>query len=209
MKDIKIGDPVRFGRNTGEYRGQFDKLNIAMVLVGNRLYYVTFEKLKSYEDKKILQGEQRGCDQNRNEHKRHITRDRQEIHRQRVERVLATTQTKNQLLTYITMKRTDLSIIMRTAWQMCRATGVTFAECLHKAWQVFKLKIKMRAGIVQFFYLKSSTGELRQAFGTLKDDLCPETKGDDRKPNKHLVTYYDTVAEGWRSFRMFNFVKVI
>lgn len=107
------------------------------------------------------------------------------------------------------MKRTDLSIIMRTAWQMCRATGVTFAECLHKAWQVFKLKIKMRAGIVQFFYLKSSTGELRQAFGTLKDDLCPETKGDDRKPNKHLVTYYDTVAEGWRSFRMFNFVKVI
>lgn len=104
------------------------------------------------------------------------------------------------------MKRTDLSIIMRTAWQMCRATGVTFAECLHKAWQVFKLKIKMRAGIVQFFYLKSSTGELRQAFGTLKDDLCPETKGDDRKPNKHLVTYYDTVAEGWRSFRMFNFV---
>lgn len=50
------------------------------------------------------------------------------------------------------MKRTDLSIIMRTAWQMCRATGVTFAECLHKAWQVFKLKIKMRAGIVQFFY---------------------------------------------------------
>ncbi len=95
---------------------------------------------------------------------------------------LATTQTKNQLLTYITMKRTDLSIIMRTAWQMCRATGVTFAECLHKAWQVFKLKIKMRAGIVQFFYLKSSTGELRQAFGTLKDDLCPETKGDDRKP---------------------------
>ena len=89
------------------------------------------KKLKSYEDKKILQGEQRGCDQNRNEHKRHITRDRQEIHRQRVERVLATTQTKNQLLTYITMKRTDLSIIMRTAWQMCRATGVTFAECLH------------------------------------------------------------------------------
>lgn len=105
------------------------------------------------------------------------------------------------------MKRTDLSIIMRTAWQMCRATGVTFAECLHKAWQVFKLKIKMRAGIVQFFYLKLSTGELRQAFGTLKDDLCPETKGDDRKPNKHLVTYYDTVAEGWRSFRMFKKCK--
>lgn len=42
------------------------------------------------------------------------------------------------------MKRTDLSIIMRTAWQMCRATGVTFAECLHKAWQVFKPPSKSR-----------------------------------------------------------------
>ena len=46
MKDIKIGDRVRFGRNTGEYRGQFDKLNIAMVLVGNRLYYVAFENIE-------------------------------------------------------------------------------------------------------------------------------------------------------------------
>lgn len=58
----------------------------------------------------------------------------------------------------------------------------------------------MRTGIVQFWYLKSSTGELRQAFGTLNDDLCPEIKGTDRKSNKHLFTYYDTVAEGWRSF---------
>jgi hypothetical protein len=39
-------NPLGFGRNTGEYRGQFDKLNIAMVLVGNRLYYVTFEKIE-------------------------------------------------------------------------------------------------------------------------------------------------------------------
>mgnify|MGYP000857041092 FL=1 len=107
------------------------------------------------------------------------------------------------------MKTTDLSNIMRMAWQMCRATGEAFAECLHKAWQVFKLKMKMRTGIVQFFYLKSSTGELRQAFGTLKDDLCSETKGSDRKPNKHLVTYYDMLAEGWRSFRMFNLVKIV
>ena len=107
------------------------------------------------------------------------------------------------------MKRTDLSTIMRTAWQMCRATGAAFAECLPQAWQVFKLKIKMRADIVQFFYLKSSTGELRQAFGTLNDALCSETKGSDRKPNKHLVTYYDTLAEGWRSFRIFNLVKIV
>lgn len=106
------------------------------------------------------------------------------------------------------MKTKDLSNIMTMAWQMCRATGEKFAECLHKAWQVFKLKLKMRTGIVQFWYRKSSTGELRQAFGTLKDDICPETKGTGRTPNKHLVTYYDTIAEGWRAFRMFNLVFI-
>ena len=94
------------------------------------------------------------------------------------------------------MKRTDLSIIMRTAWQMCRATGVTFAECLHKAWQVFKLKIKMRAGIVQS---SSTSNRVRvncdRHSVRLRTTYAPETKGDDRKPNKHLVTYYDTVAE--------------
>lgn len=44
---------------------------------------------------------------------------------------------------------------------------------------------------------------------TQTNDLCSETKGSDRKPNKHLVTYYDTLAEGWRSFRMFNLVKIV
>ena len=94
------------------------------------------------------------------------------------------------------MKTSDLSTIMRSAWQMCRATGEAFAKCLHKAWQLFKLKMRMRAGIVQFWYIKSSTGELRQAFGTLKDDLCPETKGTDRKPNKHLFTIPSPRAGG-------------
>ena len=106
------------------------------------------------------------------------------------------------------MKVSDLRGIMRIAWQVCRATGEAFAKCLHKAWELFKLKMRMRTSIVQFWYIKSSTGELRQAFGTLKDDLCPKTKGSNRKPNKHLFTYYDTIAEGWRSFRMFNLVKI-
>lgn len=107
------------------------------------------------------------------------------------------------------MKRTDLSNIMRTAWQMCRATGEAFAECLHKAWQVFKLKMKMHAGIVQFFYLKSSTANWQAGVRHAQRRPMPRNEGTDRKPNKHLVTYYDTLAEGMRSFRMFNLVKII
>lgn len=53
MKDIKIGDPVRFGRNTGEYRGQFDKLkcnmepslNIRSFRIGNLVYNPHLERI--------------------------------------------------------------------------------------------------------------------------------------------------------------------
>ena len=45
-QNLKIGDLVRFGRDIGEYRGQFDNLNIAMVLVNNRLYYVSYDKIE-------------------------------------------------------------------------------------------------------------------------------------------------------------------
>lgn len=43
---MNIGDKVKIGREVGEYRGRFDGLDIAMVLVGNRLYYVHFSKLE-------------------------------------------------------------------------------------------------------------------------------------------------------------------
>ena len=46
IDDLKVGDIVKFDRSIGEYRGQFDNLNIAMVLVGNRLYYVAFKKIE-------------------------------------------------------------------------------------------------------------------------------------------------------------------
>lgn len=46
IDDLKVGDIVKFDRSIGEYRGQFDNLNIAMVIANNRLYYVAFEKIE-------------------------------------------------------------------------------------------------------------------------------------------------------------------
>lgn len=46
--------------------------------------------------------------------------------------------------------------------------GRAFDECLRRAWANFKLRKMMQNRIVEFFYVKSSTGELRQAFGTLQ-----------------------------------------
>lgn len=98
--------------------------------------------------------------------------------------------------------KTELKNIMQTAWQFFKQTGLTFSECLKKAWANFKLKKLMQSQIIEFYY-KKTNGEIRQAFGRLYD--IPAVKGV-RQNNDNLFTYYDTVAEGWRSFYKFNLV---
>lgn len=94
--------------------------------------------------------------------------------------------------------------IFLTAWRFCRQTGLSFSECLCKAWANFKLRKRMQTEIVQFYYTKLD-GSQRQAFGKLYD--LPETLGT-RKPNENLFTYFDTMANGWRSFYKVNILKV-
>lgn len=105
------------------------------------------------------------------------------------------------------MKRETLSKIMSLAWQMVRKNGYTISEALKVAWQNFKLKAKMKKGVVRFYYRKVN-GELREAFGTLSDRVVPETKETGRKANNTLQTYYDTEREEWRSFKIANLVNV-
>ena len=66
-----------------------------------------------------------------------------------------------------TLKNT-MREVMTDAWRMFRITGESFAACLKRAWQLAKLAKAMKTKVVQFFYVKVSTGELRQAFGTLQ-----------------------------------------
>ena len=82
------------------------------------------------------------------------------------------------------MKATDLRSIMQMAWQFVKRNGMTLAEGLRKAWQVFKLKAAMTRGIVRFYFRKVD-GTIREAYGTLKAELMPEIKGEDnRKKNR-------------------------
>ena len=60
------------------------------------------------------------------------------------------------------------SEIFKTAWQFVKQTGLTFSECLKKAWANYKLKIKMQSGIVKFYFQKVD-GTIREAWGTLQD----------------------------------------
>ena len=65
------------------------------------------------------------------------------------------------------------------------------------------LTYKMRHGIVTFTYLKKD-GTIRNAIGTLKKGLLPETLGTGRKPSPDVLVYYDTERASWRSFRKEN-----
>lgn len=96
--------------------------------------------------------------------------------------------------------------IMQTAWQFFKTTGLNFAECLKKSWANYKLKKAMQTKIVEFHY-KKIDGSTRQAFGKLYD--VPETKVSDRKPNENLFTYFDTMANAWRSFYKINILKIV
>ena len=81
---------------------------------------------------------------------------------------------------------------MQMAWQFVKRNGMTLADALKKAWQVFKLKTQMMKGIVRFYFRKVD-GTIREAYGTLRTDLMPEIKGEDnRRKNDTVQTYFDT-----------------
>nr|DAN18488.1 MAG TPA: hypothetical protein [Bacteriophage sp.] len=99
--------------------------------------------------------------------------------------------------------------VMSTAWRFFKVTGENFADCLKRAWQVYKLAKEMKSRTVQFFYQKVN-GEIRQAFGTMKDEvIADKIKGNDtRRKNDDLFTYWDTEKESFRSFKKFNLIKI-
>lgn len=95
---------------------------------------------------------------------------------------------------------------MRRAWALFRSTGRAFSVCLSKAWELYRLTKRMRAGVVRFAYEKAD-GSLRKACGTLHD-VAAMVKGTGRPDDGQTVKYYDVEADGWRSFKVENLVTV-
>ena len=66
----------------------------------------------------------------------------------------------------------------------------------------------MKQKTVQFFYQKVN-GEIRQAFGTLRDEVINTiVKETGSKPNDNMFTYFDTEKQEFRSFKKFNLIKI-
>lgn len=104
------------------------------------------------------------------------------------------------------MKTQDLSTIMQMAWRFFRITGQAFDDCLRKAWANYKLVVRMRKGIVKFYFQKVD-GSVREAYGTLSEALTPKVDGDDkRKKNDTTQVYFDTECQEWRCFKKLNLI---
>lgn len=90
--------------------------------------------------------------------------------------------------------------VMTLAWQFVKRNGFGLSEALKKAWANVKLHAALKKGIVKFYFAKVD-GSLREAYGTLKESLLPETKGTGRKPSDTVQVYYDTVNQGYRCLK--------
>jgi len=107
------------------------------------------------------------------------------------------------------MNRNDLSAIMSEAHRFAKIAGISLSNALRKAWANFKLKIRMQAGIVKFYFQKID-GTIREAYGTLNDRFTSAPMGNDnRKKNDTVQTFFDTEKREWRCFKKMNLISVV
>jgi hypothetical protein len=96
--------------------------------------------------------------------------------------------------------------IMNMAWSMVRMYGYTISKAMHIAWLNIKLKMQLKNKIVEFYYQKVD-GSVRQAFGTLKENIVPQTQGV-RRSAESCQVYYDTEKQEWRCYKKCNLIKI-
>lgn len=100
--------------------------------------------------------------------------------------------------------------VINDAKRINEITGRPMAECENQASQIAECVKAMKSRIVEFYFVKKD-GTVRQAFGTLQDDIILPLIKDttNREPNPEVVTYFDTVKQQFRSFRKENFKSFV
>ena len=85
---------------------------------------------------------------------------------------------------------------------------MSWTECLKQAWQVIKLKARMKKQVVEFYFQKMN-GEVRQAFGTLLQSHIDYTpNGTGHAASRDCIRYWDEEKGAWRQFKAYNFLRV-
>lgn len=103
--------------------------------------------------------------------------------------------------------KNQLREIMQLAWQFVKRNGYSMSEALRCAWVNFKLRKAMASRIVKFYFQKID-GSIREAFGTLANDIVPDTAESNRKRNDSVQVYYDTEKADWRCFKKANLMSI-
>lgn len=103
--------------------------------------------------------------------------------------------------------REFLHEVMTMAWQFVKRNGLSMSEAMKRAWANMKLKAALTQRIVKFYYQKVD-GSLREAYGTLKENLIPATSDDNRKRNDTVQVYFDTEKQEYRCFKKANLIKM-
>lgn len=103
-----------------------------------------------------------------------------------------------------------MSKLIEDALRIKEITGRPMDVCKKQAEDIAALISAMKAGTVEFYFTKKD-GTVRQAFGTLKDEVILPLISDatNREPNPDLVTYFDNVKRQFRSFRKENFIRYV
>ena len=82
------------------------------------------------------------------------------------------------------------------------------SSALLDAWNLEHLRTAMRVSVVRFSYVKDN-GDIREARGTLNFDLIPNQHiptGPRVEENYETFRYYDLDRQGWRSFKVINYI---
>lgn len=98
-----------------------------------------------------------------------------------------------------------LSGLLKQAWAWVKEKGMSMSEAMKLAWANAKLKAAMRKGVVRFKFVKVD-GSIRDAVGTLAEDIVPQTGMGGRKRNSGVTVYFDLTRQSWRSFRKENLI---
>lgn len=99
------------------------------------------------------------------------------------------------------------SQVFKRAYQIMTSTGKTFAVCLSKAWNLYRLGKKLKNSDEVIFTYEKKDGSLRKAFGTLKN-VGQFIKGNSTSSNK-VFNYWDKEAVAFRCFKVENLVSFI
>ena len=104
--------------------------------------------------------------------------------------------------------------LKKTCPVILRGAELDASNAFKYAWWFESFRDQLRTGVYRFSYFKID-GDIREARGTLCIDLIPEDNmpksgmDPDAVETASTFRYYDLDADGWRSFRLDNFIGFV